>query len=106
MFYDAHGLTLFGSPYNPEIFDYLDMLFAYLTLHMGIVLALVVLVLMVRTIWYGYRTKDEKLLLFFLFVLLRSTIESEHFTLVYAFFPVLLGLSVWEQNGAENTIGA
>lgn len=101
MFYDAHGLTLFGSPYNPEIYDYLDMLFAYLTLHMGIVLALVVLVLMVRTIWYGYRTKDEKLLLLFLFVLLRSTIESEHFTLVYAFFPVLLGLSVWEKNRVQ-----
>lgn len=103
MFYDAHGLTLFGSPYNPEIYDYLDMLFAYLTLHMGIVLALVILVLMAGTIWYGYRTKDEKLLLLFLLILLRSTIESEHFTLVYAFFPVLLGLPVWKENHVQST---
>lgn len=95
-FYENHGFTLFGSPYNDEVYDWLDMYFGYAVLHLGIVMAVVVLILMVRTILYGYRTKNEKLLLFFMLVLLRSTMESEHFTLVYAFFPILLGLSIWE----------
>lgn len=95
-FLAAHGWTLFGSPYNPEIYDYLDIAFAYLTLHLGIVMAVIVLFLMIRTIIYGYRNRDEKLLLLFMFVCVRSMTESEHFTLMYAFFPIILGLSVWQ----------
>ena len=30
MFLEAHGLSWFGSPYDPGIYDYLDMMFAYL----------------------------------------------------------------------------
>lgn len=100
-FLSEHGLTLFGSPYDDSVYDYLDMYFGYAALHLGIVIAIVVLVLMIRTIIYGCRTKNEKLLLFFMFVLLRSTMESEHFTLVYAFFPLLLGVSIWERQDEQ-----
>lgn len=44
---------------------------------------------------YGYRRKDEKYLILLLFVLLRSTMESEHLNLIYSWFPVLLGMAVW-----------
>ena len=96
-FLEAHGWTLFGSPYNPEVYDYLDIGFAYLTLHLGIIIAMIVLILMVRTLIYGYQNHDEKLLLLFMFVCVRSMTESEHFTLVYAFFPVLLGMGIWKE---------
>lgn len=100
-FFEAHGMTLFGTPYDPNVYDYLDMYFGYVTLHLGIVMAVIVLILMIRTIIWAYKNKKEKLLMFFMFVLLRSTIESEHFTLVYAFFPVLLGMSLWEQKNEQ-----
>ena len=94
-FFEAHGISLFGSPYNPDIYDYLDILFGYLTLHLGVVIAVIVLVLFVISIIYGYRRKDEKYLILLLFVLLRSTMESEHLNLIYSWFPVLLGMAVW-----------
>lgn len=94
-FFEAHGISLFGSPYNPDIYDYLDILFGYLTLHLGVVIAVIVFVLFVISIIYGYRRKDEKYLILLLFVLLRSTMESEHLNLIYSWFPVLLGMAVW-----------
>lgn len=105
-FYDVHGLTLFGSPYNPEIYDYLDIVFAYLTLHLGIVISVIMLGLLIRTIWYGIHRKDEKFLLYFMFILIRSIVESEHFNMIYASFPVLLGIAVWnrEIGGQEDVI--
>ncbi len=94
-FFEAHGISLFGSPYNPDIYDYLDILFGYLTLHLGVVIAVIVFVLFIISIIYGYRKKDEKYLILLLFVLLRSTMESEHLNLIYSWFPVLLGMAVW-----------
>lgn len=94
-YFAAHGISLFGSPYNPDIYDYLDILFGYLTLHLGIVITVIVFVLFVISIIYGYRRKDEKYLILLLFVLLRSTMESEHLNLIYSWFPVLLGMAVW-----------
>lgn len=93
-YFVAHGISLFGSPNNPDIYDYLDILFGYLTLHLGVVIAGIVFVLFVISIIYGYRRKDEKYLILFLFVLLRSTMESEHLNLIYSWFPVLLGMAV------------
>lgn len=102
-YFAAHGISLFGSPYNPDVYDYLDILFGYLTLHLGIVIAVIVFVLFVISIIYGYRKKDEKYLLLLVFVLLRSMIESEHLNLIYSWFPVLLGMAVWRvgQNQQE-----
>lgn len=94
-YFAAHGISLFGSSYNPDIYDYLDILFGYLTLHLGVVIAAIVFVLFVISIIYGYRRKDEKYLILLLFVLLRSTMESEHLNLIYSWFPVLLGMAVW-----------
>ena len=94
-FFEAHGISLFGSPYNPKVYDYLDILFGYLSLHLGVVIAVIVLVLFIISIIYGYRKKDEKYLILLLFVLLRSTMESEHLNLIYSWFPVLLGMAVW-----------
>lgn len=94
-YFTAHGISLFGSPYNPDIYDYLDILFGYLTLHLGVVIAVIVFALFVISIIYGYRRKDEKYLILLLFVLLRSTMESEHLNLIYSWFPVLLGMAVW-----------
>ncbi len=105
-FLDAHGLTLFGSPYNPDIYDYLDILFAYLVLHLGIVMAVMMFGLLIRAIWYGIRRRDEKFLLYFMFILIRSIVESEHFNMIYAAFPVLLGIAVWNRDtgGEENAV--
>lgn len=100
-FYAVNGISLFGHPYNPEVYDYLDMSFAYLSLHLGIAIALIVFVLMIGTIVRSYQRKDTKLLLIFMFVLLRSVFESEHFTLVYSFFPILLGTAVWNQESVS-----
>lgn len=97
MFLEAHGLSWFGSPYDPGIYDYLDMMFAYLVLHLGIVMALIALILMAGTILYGYRKQNERFLLFFMILLLRSMAESEHLNLLYAFLPVLLGLAFWNR---------
>ena len=94
-YFAAHGISLFGSPYNPDIYDYLDILFGYLTLHLGVVIAGIVFALFVISIIYGYRRKDEKYLILLLIVLLRSTMESEHLNLIYSWFPVLLGMAVW-----------
>jgi hypothetical protein len=96
-FFATNGISLFGHAYNPDIYDYLDMSFAYLLLHLGVIITLIVLILMIRTIIYAYREKDERLLLLFFVVLVRCILESEHFNLIYAFFPVLLGLSIWNQ---------
>lgn len=100
-YFAAHGISLFGSPYNPDIYDYLDILFGYLTLHLGVVIAVIIFVLFVISIIYGYRRKDEKYLILLLFVLLRSTMESEHLNLIYSWFPVLLGMAVWK-NGEDH----
>ena len=103
-FFEAHGISLFGSPYNPDIYDYLDILFGYLTLHLGVVIAVIVLILFVISIIYGYRRKDEKYLILLLFVLLRSTMESEHLNLIYSWFPVLLGMAVWRVGEKQQEI--
>lgn len=103
-YFAAHGISLFGSPYNPDIYDYLDILFGYLTLHLGIVIAVIVFVLFVISIIYGYRRKDEKYLILLLFVLLRSTMESEHLNLIYSWFPVLLGMAVWRVGEKQQEI--
>lgn len=103
-YFAAHGISLFGSPYNPDIYDYLDILCGYLTLHLGIVIAVIVFVLFVISIIYGYRRKDEKYLILLLFVLLRSTMESEHLNLIYSWFPVLLGMAVWRVGEKQQEI--
>ena len=102
-YFSVHGVSLFGSPYNPDpnVHDYLDILFGYLTLHLGVVLAVIVFVLFVFSIIYGYRRKDEKYLILLMFVLLRSTIESEHLNLIYSWFPVLLGMAAWRVGESE-----
>ena len=64
-------------------------------MHLGVVIAVIVFALFVISIIYGYRRKDEKYLILLLFVLLRSTMESEHLNLIYSWFPVLLGMAVW-----------
>lgn len=101
LFWEAHGLSWFGSPYNPGIYDYLDMMFAYLVLHLGIVMAAVVLVLIIGTIVWGCRNKNERFLLFFMILLLRSMVESEHLNLLYAPVPVLLGLAFWHRGAGK-----
>lgn len=96
MLWAEHGLTLFGSPYDSGFYNYLDMFFAYLIIHLGVLMAAVFLILIARAIWYGYKKKDEKLMLFLLIILIRGMVESEHFNFVYAFFPVLLGMAFWD----------
>lgn len=100
-YFAAHGISLFGSPYNPEIYDYLDILFGYLILHLGIAIAVIVFSLLVISIIYGYCRKDEKYLILLMFVLLRSTIESEHLNLIYSCFPILMGMAVWTTMGEK-----
>lgn len=96
LFLENHGWSLFGRPYSEGIDEYLDILFAYLTLHLGIIVAGIVLVLFIKAILYGYKKMDEKYLLLLLFVISRSIVESEHLTLVYSWFPILFGMAMFD----------
>lgn len=96
VFLAAHGWSLFGRPYSEGIDEYLDILFAYLTLHLGIIVAGIVLILFIKAILYGHKKMDERYLLLLLFVISRSIIESEHLTLVYSWFPALLGMAMFD----------
>ena len=49
-----------------------------------------------RQILYGHKKMDERYLLLLLFVISRSIIESEHLTLVYSWFPALLGMAMFD----------
>ena len=96
-FLDVHGWTLLGSPYDPEVYDYLDISFAYLSLHLGILIAVAVFVLFAGSIVYGWKKKDVRFQLVLLFFLLRSIVESDHFTLLYAPLPIVLGIWLWHR---------
>lgn len=96
-FLDVHGWTLLGSPYDPEVYDYLDISFAYLSLHLGILIAVAVFVLFAGSIVYGWKKKDVRFQLVLLLFLLRSIVESDHFTLLYAPLPIVLGIWLWHR---------
>ena len=96
LFLGNHGWSLFGRPYSEEIDEYLDILFAYLTLHLGIIVAGIVLILFIKAILYGYKKMDERYLLLLLFAISRSIVESEHLTLVYSWFPILFGMAIFD----------
>ena len=54
------------------------------------------LILFIKAILYGHKKMDERYLLLLLFVISRSIIESEHLTLVYSWFPALLGMAMFD----------
>ena len=64
--------------------------------HLGIIVAGIVLILFIKAILYGHKKMDERYLLLLLFVISRSIIESEHLTLVYSWFPALLGMAMFD----------
>lgn len=104
---ENHGITLFGSPYDSSKEEYLDMLFANVLFMRGVVFGVVIVLLSVLSIYFAYKKKNEKFLLLLFTFFAFGIMESEHINMIYSFFPVLLGIPVfnWFDNGSlrENT---
>lgn len=94
-FWAAEGFSLFGQIFNYEQFVYLDMMYAYLSLNMGIIVLVCFIALNCVTVWTAYRKKDEKLLLMLLVLLIYSMLEHEHFKILSGYYPVVLGYGLW-----------
>ena len=102
-FVQSHGLTLFGSAYTSGSDEYLDMLFANAFFLRGIVFGAILIVLSVLSIRYAYREKDERYLLLLFVFFTYGMMECEHLNPIYAFFPVLFGIPVFDQKNQPNT---
>lgn len=100
-FVENHGITLFGSPYDASREEYLDMLFANALFLRGIVFGIILIVLSVIGIYYGFYKKNERYLLLLAIFLMYGIMETEHFNIIYTFFPVLLGIPVLDRNTAK-----
>ena len=96
-FVQNHGITLFGSAYTPGSGEYLDMLFANVVFLRGLAFGLIIIVLSILAVRYAYRERDERYLLLLFVFFAYGMMESEHLNPIYAFFPVLLGIPVFNQ---------
>lgn len=102
-FVQVHGITLFGSAYTPGSGEYLDMLFANAVFLRGIAFGLIVIALSILSVRYAYRKRDERYLLLLFVFFAYGMMESEHLNPIYAFFPILLGIPVFEQGDGGKT---
>lgn len=100
-FVQVHGITLFGSSYTPGSDEYLDMLFANAVFRQGYVFGLILIGLSILAVWYAYRKRDERYLLLLFVFFAYGMMESEHLNPIYAFFPLLLGIPVFDQKDEE-----
>lgn len=96
-FVQVHGITLFGSSYTPGSDEYLDMLFANAIFLRGFIFGMVLLGLSGLAVWYAYRKKDERYLFLLFIFFTYGMMECEHLNPIYAFFPVLLGMPVFNR---------
>lgn len=105
-FVQVHGITLFGSAYTPGSDEYLDMLFANAIFLRGLVFGMILIGLAVLAVRYAYQKKDERYLLLLFVFFTYGMMECDHLNPVYAFFPVLLGIPVFDRgnNMAVETV--
>ncbi|MCD8197589.1 MAG: hypothetical protein LUE24_10595 [Lachnospiraceae bacterium] len=94
-FWSEQGFSLLGQVFDGEIYNYLDMLYAYLSLNMGILVMAGVLFLNVLAVWRAGKERDEGLLLIIIVFQAYSLLEHEHFKTIYGFYPLLLGYTFW-----------
>ena len=94
-FWTAQGFTLFGQVFDNTAYNYLDIMYAYLGLNLGLIVLVGFLALNLLAIWNAYRQKDEKILIILLIFITYSLLEHEHFKMLSGFYPVLLGYYVW-----------
>ncbi|MFG6330246.1 MAG: hypothetical protein K1W28_00215 [Lachnospiraceae bacterium] len=86
------GFCLLGQMVNVY---YLDMMYAYLGLHMGVLVLLLFVFLSALAVGYAWRKRDEKLQLILIVYLVYSVLEHEHFKMLSGFYPLLLGSVFW-----------
>ncbi|MCD8241546.1 MAG: hypothetical protein LUD73_03905, partial [Lachnospiraceae bacterium] len=98
-FWSEQGFSLLGQVFDYEIYNYLDMLYAYLSLNMGLVVAAGVLFLNALAVWRAGKDRDEILLLILIMFQAYSLLEHEHFKMIYGFYPLLLGYTLWPTVG-------
>lgn len=96
-FVRVHGITLFGSSYTSGSDEYLDMLFANVIFLRGIVFGAILVILSIGAVRYAYQKKDEKYLLLLFVFFTYGMMECEHLNPIYAFFPILLGIPVFDR---------
>ena len=94
-FWVAEGFSFAGQLFDDEVYHYLDMMYAYLSLNMGFLVLLMFMVLSVIAIRGAWKQRDEKMLLIFFIFACYSLVEHEHFKMLSGFYPLLLGYYFW-----------
>ena len=94
-FWMTEGFSFAGQIFDDAIHGYLDMLYAYLSLNMGMLVLIMFLVLGMIAIRGAWKQKDEKVLLILLVFSCYSLVEHEHFKMLNGFYPLLLGYYFW-----------
>ncbi|MCD7790697.1 MAG: hypothetical protein LUH55_09275, partial [Bacteroides thetaiotaomicron] len=95
LFWRENGLSLWGQFFDSTVYNYLDMLYAYLSLNLGVVVMGLVLFLNILTVWHAGKEQNERLLLILIVFQAYSLLEHEHFKVLYGFYPLLTGFSLW-----------
>ncbi|MCD8096626.1 MAG: hypothetical protein LUE31_00995 [Lachnospiraceae bacterium] len=98
-FWSGEGFTLLGQLFDSGTYGYLDMLYAYLSLNMGLLVTAGYLLLLVFTIRRAGKDGNEGLLLILIAFQAYSLLEHEHFKIIYGFYPLLLGYGLWPTAG-------
>ncbi|MCD8363515.1 MAG: hypothetical protein LUC98_11280 [Lachnospiraceae bacterium] len=98
-FWSEQGFSLLGQVFDSGAYGYLDMLYAYLSLNMGILVMIGVLFLNVLTAWRAGKDGNEGLLIVLIAFQAYGLMEHEHFKIIYSFYPLLLGYSLWPTAG-------
>lgn len=94
----AHDtLELNGVSFLGQMVDvyYLDMMYAYLGLQMGVLVLLLFLFVNALALWYAWKQRDERMQIILIVYLTYSVLEHEHFKMLSGFYPILLGCAFW-----------
>ncbi|MCD7789948.1 MAG: hypothetical protein LUH55_05240 [Bacteroides thetaiotaomicron] len=94
-FWNENGFSFWGQFFDSTTYNYLDMLYAYLSMNMGMAVMALVLCLNVLTIWHAGKEQNEGALLILISFQAYSLLEHEHFKILYSFYPLLLGYGLW-----------
>lgn len=94
-FWKVEGFSVLGQIFDYEKYIYLDIMYAYLSLNLGMVVLGLFFALNIISIWEAFKRNDEKMLLILFVLLIYSLLEHEHFKMISGFYPILLGQPLW-----------